>query len=40
MDFRAQQAGSSSEHSGFEHVALLLEHLRLTFANQSGAKTS
>jgi CBS domain-containing membrane protein len=31
MNFSAQQAGSSSEHSGFEHVALLLEHLRLTW---------
>jgi CBS domain-containing membrane protein len=29
MNFHTQQADKSKEHSGFEHVAVLLEHLRL-----------
>ena len=29
MNFRSQQKDKSKEHSGFEHIAVLLEHLRL-----------
>ena len=31
MSFPAQQKDKSNEHSGFEHVTVLLEHLRLTW---------